>query len=175
MAGTALYIGRFQPFHNGHFHAVKHISTCYERVIVAIGSAQDSYSEKNPWSAGERYEMISRTIQKAGITNCLIIPIDDINRNYMWTSHVISKCPEFQTVFSNNKLTCTLFEKIGYKVLHIPRKSASLSGRGGSFVESGTQIRKLMQMGMKWWQYVPKEVYDYMRERNLDRRLGEIE
>lgn len=166
---TVLYVGRFQPFHNGHLQSVKSLVKKYERVIIVIGSAQDSYSKSNPWSASERFEMIYRTLQKEGIIHkCVIIPIDDINRNSMWVNHIESKCPSFRHIFSHNKLTVTLFAQQGYGI-------DDTSYSRGEGIESGTQIRKLMAIDGKWWQYVPEEVYKFMRDRQLDNRMREFE
>ncbi|RLF50463.1 MAG: nicotinamide-nucleotide adenylyltransferase, partial [Thermoplasmata archaeon] len=51
-----LFIGRFQPFHNGHAFVVSQFNE-YE-IIFVIGSAYNSYSFENPFTAGERCEMI---------------------------------------------------------------------------------------------------------------------
>ncbi len=52
---TALLIGRFQPFHNGHLEVVKTISKKCDRMIIGIGSAQLSHTFENPFTAGERH------------------------------------------------------------------------------------------------------------------------
>ncbi|MBI5133324.1 MAG: adenylyltransferase/cytidyltransferase family protein, partial [Thaumarchaeota archaeon] len=40
-----LLVGRFQPFHNGHLHAVKFALTKVEMLWIAIGSADKSYDQ----------------------------------------------------------------------------------------------------------------------------------
>lgn len=55
---VGLYIGRFQPFHNGHLYMVKEAMKQCEFLIIAIGSAQESRTEKNPFSIYERYKYI---------------------------------------------------------------------------------------------------------------------
>ncbi|HDJ89497.1 MAG TPA: nicotinamide-nucleotide adenylyltransferase, partial [Thermoprotei archaeon] len=60
MKMRGLFIGRFQPFHLGHFYALKWILSKVDEVIIGIGSAQVSYTIKNPFTLGERIEMIWR-------------------------------------------------------------------------------------------------------------------
>ena len=53
-----MYLGRFQPFHNGHKAIVdKMIEEC-EKVLIVVGSSQEKGTVKNPFPAWERCEMI---------------------------------------------------------------------------------------------------------------------
>ena len=54
----AIYIGRFQPFHNGHLHVVKEAYKIADKVLVLIGSADASPSVKNPFTGEQRHRMI---------------------------------------------------------------------------------------------------------------------
>lgn len=57
---VGLLVGRFQPFHRGHESIVfKMLEEC-ERIIIAIGSAQESGTKVNPF----RYEYRRLMIQK---------------------------------------------------------------------------------------------------------------
>src|SRR5207302_562889 len=69
MTGRAFFIGRFQPFHRGHLAMVRRILESNEEIIVGIGSAQYSHTGENPFTAGERYEMIKRALDAEGIHN----------------------------------------------------------------------------------------------------------
>lgn len=57
---VGLFIGRFQPFHRGHELIVRKMLEECERVIIAIGSAQESRTEANPL----RYEYRRLMIQE---------------------------------------------------------------------------------------------------------------
>lgn len=54
----AVFIGRFQPFHNGHKRAIDAALKIAEKVIIVIGSADQPRTPKNPWTATERAAMI---------------------------------------------------------------------------------------------------------------------
>ncbi len=143
----ALLIGRFQPFHNGHFKLVHHFLKKDYEIIIGIGSAQESYTPHNPFTAGERYLMISQAL--AG-TQCHIIPIPDIHRYGIWVSHVEDLVPPFDVVLTNNPLLKELFMRDGYAILGTPlyqRKKLC-----------GTEIRSRILLNQDWKSLVPQSV-----------------
>ena len=54
----AVYIGRFQPLHNGHVQTIINAAKIAKRVVVIVGSASKSRSYKNPFYFGERKAII---------------------------------------------------------------------------------------------------------------------
>ena len=105
----ALFIGRFQPFHKGHIYCVKKLLKSFDEVIIVVGSAQESRTKKNPFTAGERVEMI-RLSFKSELSRILILPVPDINNHLYWVSHILSYVPKFDEVYSNNELVLELFK-----------------------------------------------------------------
>lgn len=59
---TAVFIGRFQPFHKAHLRIVEHALSLAEKVIISIGSARKPSTTKNPWTIEERKEFIIMTL-----------------------------------------------------------------------------------------------------------------
>ena len=55
-----LFVGRFQPFHRGHESIIRNMLKDCDKIIIAIGSAQESSTELNPF----RYEYRRLMIQK---------------------------------------------------------------------------------------------------------------
>ena len=53
-----MYLGRFQPFHNGHKAIVDKMLEECEKVLIVVGSSQEKGTVKNPFPAWERCEMI---------------------------------------------------------------------------------------------------------------------
>jgi nicotinamide-nucleotide adenylyltransferase len=47
-----LFIGRFQPFHNGHYMAIKDILKIEDEVIICVAASQISYTISNPFQVG---------------------------------------------------------------------------------------------------------------------------
>lgn len=163
MARRALFIGRFQPFHNGHLYAVKHILEEFDEVVIVIAAAQYSYTADNPFTAGERVEMV-----KAGLgdlySRAYVVPVDNIPSNYAWPRHVLSYTPRVQVVFSNNELVKMLFEAYGLEV----RRTPLLPG------VSGTAVRKLMAEGGDWKQLVPPGVAEVVESINGVERVRQL-
>jgi len=112
---VGLYIGRFQPFHNGHLQAVKSILAEVDEVIIVIGYAQLSHTETNPFTAGERLSMIRLSLNEAGVDPggylTVTVPFDESNSVYV--SRITSYTPEFNDVYSNDPLIRQLFEESG--------------------------------------------------------------
>ena len=71
-----LYVGRFQPLHLGHYNVISQMFEECETVIVAVGSAQECGTERNPFSYGLRASLISRTFM-AYYNRLIVIPVDD--------------------------------------------------------------------------------------------------
>lgn len=144
-----LYIGRFQPFHLGHKAVLKKILEEVNEVVVVMGSAQDSHTPQNPFTAGERLDMIYGALRDLRPMS-YVIPLQDVDRNAIWVSHVVSMAPRFDLVYSNNPLTEDLFIEAGIQVRKPPMYRRDLY--------SGTIIRNLMLQGGDWRSLVPEEV-----------------
>ena len=116
----ALFIGRFQPFHNGHLKIIQNTSEEYDEVIIGIGSSQYSHTSDNPFTADERKLMIERSLDKIGINNYKIVIIPDLHNPPKWVDHVLSIFSDFNVVISNNSLTQRLFLEKGYDTRETP-------------------------------------------------------
>lgn len=55
---VAVFIGRFQPFHNGHQMIIDELVSNYGKILVIIGSCRQSRTRKNPFTYDERRQMI---------------------------------------------------------------------------------------------------------------------
>jgi bifunctional NMN adenylyltransferase/nudix hydrolase len=55
----AVFIGRFQPFHNGHKTVIENALKQSKHVLVLTGSAYRPRTPRNPWTASERAHMIA--------------------------------------------------------------------------------------------------------------------
>ena len=90
-----LYIGRFQPIHIGHESIVRRMLLECERVIIAIGSAQESGTERNPFSFEQRADLISNIFYRERIEGRLkIMPLEDretLSNDASWGDYVFQK------------------------------------------------------------------------------------
>ncbi|EQD71115.1 nicotinamide-nucleotide adenylyltransferase, partial [mine drainage metagenome] len=90
-----LLIGRFQPFHRGHLAVLDGIRAAAPDtpLLVAIGTAEESYTWRNPFTAGERFEMIDRAARAANLSGVEIVPLPDIRRHAQWVAYAESMPP----------------------------------------------------------------------------------
>jgi nicotinamide-nucleotide adenylyltransferase len=137
-----LIVGRFQPLHKGHLAAIREALGKCDDLIVVIGSAEDSHTERNPFTAGERFQMLMSSLTSKERSRVYIVPIRDLNRFSLWVSHVESHLPPFDVVFSNSDLTRSLFAKAGYDV----RRTKAYNPKE----YSATEIRRRIAAGEKW-------------------------
>lgn len=164
----ALIVGRFQPFHNGHLAVVREALEEADEVVIGIAAATDSYQVDNPFTAGERNEMVTLAMREAGVDQFRVVNLPDINNYAVWPRYVVSLCPPFEVVVAHNPTTLELFQDLGYRT-----RRAKPFQRGDC---SGTRIRELMARGGDWEALVPTAVAGYLGSIDAPgrlRRLGE--
>lgn len=147
----ALFLGRFQPFHNAHLVDIKRILKEVDEIVILIGSAQHSNTKENPFSIEERKEMIKRTLDKNNIKNYRLIIVDDIRDNGGWVEHCEKFIPRCDVVYTANSLTKKLFSE-KYKVVEL------------KFIRgiTATEIRKRILKNKNWKELVPEEAAKYI-------------
>lgn len=84
----AVYIGRFQPFHNGHLALLKQALNTAAHVVVVIGSANQARTPKNPLTWQERREMINLALTDAERIRVSYVPVRDYYDDARWVQAV---------------------------------------------------------------------------------------
>ena len=163
-------MGRFQPFHLGHMNLVKCILGECDEVIIAVTSSQFNYLKKNPFTAGERIEMIHESIKDSDIidrSRCLILSIENQFNIATWYSYLKASLPTFDRIYSGNDYVSMLLlsnsnvEVKKPKFLDIDRYNA-------------TKIREMVASGKDVDDYVPKSVSMILNRINAKDRLEVI-
>ena len=164
----ALFVGRFQPFHYGHLYAIETILEECDSLVLVVGSAQMSHQHDNPFTAGERIEMIRAALNAANIPTdrYLIIPIPDAAAHRVWVSAVESQTPRFDIVYSNQSLTKRLLVEAGYEVRPI-----DLYKRGKY---EAAEIRHRILKGEDWSDLVPPDVHRIVLEIDGENRIRDL-
>jgi nicotinamide-nucleotide adenylyltransferase len=164
----ALYPGRFQPFHLGHLWAVQHILESSSEIVIMIGSALQSHTLHNPFTAGERVTMVRLALDEAKIdpAKFFIIPVTDLEIHGIWVSHVCSLVPKFDVVYSNEPLTRRLFIEAGFNVKEIPFFKREQC--------SSTEIRERMLQDKSWQTLLPKSIAEYIKKIQGVERLRDL-
>ncbi|MCX8185173.1 MAG: nicotinamide-nucleotide adenylyltransferase [Sulfolobales archaeon] len=165
----AVYPGRFQPVHLGHVEVIKWALSGVDELIIAIGTAQESHTIVNPFTAGERVVMLKLALEEYGLNlgRIYIIPVPDILMNSVWPIYVQLYVPRFKYGVARNPLVIRLFREAGYEVLVPPPYER------GKY--SSTKIRRLMAAGNESWRsYVPSSVAKFIDEIGGVERIREV-
>ena len=98
---VGLFIGRFQPFHRGHESIVRQMLDECDKVVIAIGSAQESNTKVNPFRYDYRRFMIQKIFPEyfkriiiVGVTD-RAKPADDES----WGEYLLN------TIYQNTSIT----------------------------------------------------------------------
>jgi nicotinamide-nucleotide adenylyltransferase len=156
MVNRGLFVGRFQPFHNGHLEVIKRIMKEVNELVIIVGSSQYSHRLGNPFTAGERITMIRNALEEEEIqlTRIWIIPVPDVHQHSLWVSQIVGYTPKFDGVYTNEPLTRRLFLEAGFRVLPMPLIKRE--------VYLATEIRKRMITGTNWKELVPSSVAKFI-------------
>ncbi len=160
-----LFVGRFQPFHRGHLGLLREVLRRDPELdlLVVIGSAEQSFTWENPFTGGERFEMIERALREAKLDRVTVVPIPDIARHALWVRYLEGLLPRFDRVYTHNPLTRLLFERAGY-----PVESPPLYDRAR---HEGTRLRELLAKGESVRALVPPAVGRFLGEIGAAERL----
>jgi bifunctional NMN adenylyltransferase/nudix hydrolase len=90
----AVFIGRFQPFHNGHLSVILEGLERADHLVVLVGSAGSPRCHRNPFTFDERSRMIRESIPAHLRNRVRIKPLEDAAYNdSRWIHRVQSNEP----------------------------------------------------------------------------------
>ena len=161
-----LLIGRFQPFHLGHLDAVLFGLARTENLFICIGSSNKSNERKNPFSAEERREMITLSIEPSITDRIKIFDIPDVGDHEKWTFEIDKIVPKYDVIFTNDEFTKTLFGKRKISVISVVLKDREKF--------SGTNIRNLIIEDKNWRDLVPQGTRNVLDSINAKERLKNL-
>lgn len=163
-----LMMGRFQPFHLGHLDLVKQILSECDQIIIALTSSQFNYLLKDPFTAGERIEMIHNSLieEKIDMSRCFLAAIENQFNIATWASYLKASLPKFDRIYSGNEYVSMLLADSGYEVV-TPKFFKRQE-------YNATNIRNLIIQNKDWQKFVPKAVSEYITQINGIVRLQTI-
>ena len=135
---------------------IKQVLDECDEVIIAVASAQYNYLSKDPFTAGERIEMIHGALKEEGIdlSRCYIIPLVNDENNARWFLHLKAYLPRFDVVYSGNAYVRMLLK--GY----VEVRDVKLYDRSNY---NASKIRELMLNGDdSWKQLVPNAIKEFI-------------
>ena len=163
-----LMMGRFQPFHLGHLKLAGQILSECDELIVAVTSAQFNYLEKDPFTAGERIEMVHAALQdaKVDMSRCFILGIENQFNVATWAAYLNATLPRFDRVYSGNDYVSMLLADHSIKVA-----KPDFADRARY---NATDIRRKMIAGAAWEGLVPAGVVEIIHRIDGVNRLVAI-
>lgn len=149
---VALFIGRFQPFHNGHLYSLKKCLELAERVVIAVGSSQESGTANNPWDYKTRKRMVCSVVRAEGVEARItkIISCPDFPSDEEWVKEIVRRVGRFDLVVSNNEWTLRVLGEAGYQTVE--------SGLYNRDELEGVKIRALLRANNESWRLRVPEV-----------------
>lgn len=173
-----LICGRFSPIHNGHKMIIdKSLEIC-DKTLVFVGSAQESGTLRNPFSADFRIDLLRKIYSENG--KLRIEKLDDMTNEYdinsLWGQYVIDKTIECEgrkadAIISGNDESRKDWFSAGQmknvKEVLLDRRTISISA---------TKLRGYILIGdlRAWKRYVPNEIipeFDRVREELLKSKI----
>lgn len=151
-----IYAGRFQPFHNGHLSAIKHIiSKCDETYVLICSKKGDNPSDdRNPFTYEEREQMIRLSMGLPQLVH--FRHIKDQENDAEWTRIIEGEMPKGRKIsFSNNPHTTEAFKAHGYETRSLPIVYDTLSA---------TIVRKCILRNEPWKQLVPAGTFNIITQ-----------
>jgi len=98
-----VYWGRFNPPHRGHIALIERIARKVDSLTVAVGSAEQSNTKRNPFSGEERVKMLKSYLKERMVEVQNVVAVDD---GTSWASSVdnlFEKCRRFDVLFADKK------------------------------------------------------------------------
>ena len=166
---TLLFIGRFQPFHQGHLALIKKYASHGYFIKIGIGSSQKSGEIHNPFSVQEREQMILLALRDARIRSYSLFSIPDISNDRGYPRHVKSIVGTFDCIVTGNPWVKRCFQRANYPCdIHYFNEGSERIGniKAGKIRRAWTQ--KAHPKGL------PLAVYQYLKKIGTVDRLKEF-
>lgn len=153
-----VYIGRFQPFHDGHFTTLTLALEKANKVIIVIGSANSAPTPKNPWSAQDRQNMIISSFRShPRLRDFGFVHVEDRRyKEHKWIEFIQSNIKDIihsqtrentkNALIGHEKDASTYYIKQNFPAWNFVETGPYIKEQGGSAVSS-TKIRELMFTG----------------------------
>lgn len=157
---TGLICARLQPLHLGHISLIKKaLEEECDRLILAVGSAQESSTLRNPYSSETRLKMLKNVFSSEIESKKLkVLLIEDIFNPPKWAKHVLSFCPDIDIYLAGSEEDASLFKSEGISTYILSREESDF--------KSGTEIRKMIEEGNPdWKKYVPEVNWDLVSKK----------
>lgn len=161
-------MGRFQPFHLGHMALIGQAMCECDEVIIAVTSAQYNYLKEDPFTAGERIQMIRDALRQSGVdpATYMILGLENQYNVATWPAYLKAALPSFQRVYSGNPYVAMLLQEAGIMTVKpkmVERERFNATG-----------LRQMMVDGADWGELVPSAVARFIKSIDGETRMRTI-
>src|SRR3989338_4354351 len=98
-----VYWGRFNPPHYGHLRLIKKLVREVDVLIVAIGSAEDKNTKRNPFDGRERAQMMRAFLKEEGIRRVRVVAVRDGPGYASVVANLFSRCQPFDVLYTDKE------------------------------------------------------------------------
>lgn len=160
-----VYVGRFQPIHNGHIEAIKWIAKKGD-LIIAIGSSNQPLGEHNPFTIEELVEMVQLVLQEIQISATIVKLPDFIGDDMSWIKKLLESLSlkiQDIIVYSQNSWTLSVCSKYGIATDSQPTLADGISA---------TKVRGAILSNQSWEHYLSPPIIKYLQKELSDGLTG---
>ena len=183
MTRTGIVNGRFQVLHLKHMEYILAAKMRCDKLYIGITNPDGAHTRDtvydenrgtkagNPLTYFERCEMIRGAMEEFGVTakEYDFIPFP-INTPEYLAQYAPEDAVYYVGMFDDwDEEKYKILKSLGLNVNILWRKSEEEKGITAS------KIRELIATDQEWKQYVPKNVYHYLTENELDKRIKRLE
>lgn len=158
-----VFIGRFQPFHLAHLQTIEIALQQSEKVILALGSAQNERTIKNPFLAAEREQMILSNFSEQQQQRIVFVHVIDVYNDEKWRKLVYSLVKNVVEKSAKVGLIGHFKDDSSYYLKFFPEwKLVELDSLKNSL--SATPIREAYYRGEIQTQYFPQGTIEFLHQ-----------
>lgn len=175
--------GRFQVLHLKHMEYILAAKMRCEKLYIGITNPDMLHAKSsvydinrgtnagNPLSYRERCEMLRGALQEFGVpeTQYEVIPFPISYPEYI-TQYAPEDAVYYVGMYDDwDEEKYKILKELGLNIHILWKKDVENKGT------TGAMIRNLIATEQEWTKYVPKSVYAYMKEHELDKRVKRLE
>lgn len=157
-----LYVGRFQPLHIGHMSIIDRMLSECTKVIIAVGSAQEYGTERNPLTFEFRKTLIYDAYYKC-TDRMIVLPINDrqtYSDDPTWGDYLLDKVHEQcglrpDVIYEGKEdVRTNWYDNYNIPVIKVSRNIYQISG---------TDVRQAILDNREFSArvHIPYQIYDY--------------
>jgi nicotinamide-nucleotide adenylyltransferase len=153
----AMYLGRFQLFHNGHLDVLRQIDAAPDvaEIAIAVGSTQYDWQTRspewpwanNPFTYPERREMILRSVDGELRKPWFVAGVPDTHEHESWWRGLRALAGDFEIAYSCDAREREFFAAHGVEARDFPRRYAYHAGSIRRRIVDGIDHRDLVPEG----------------------------